>query len=179
MTSTNPMEALSKSKAECLQTYLKEDGIPYSKLVIGAIILYPSSSSNSKILLLKRASHEDFYPNKFEIPGGKVEDSDSTVLDAVKREVFEEAAMEVTAVIGFTKSFDYETEKTTVVEGKERTVSQTSLQLNYVCEVAGYNFKVNPEEHSEGRFVSLADVEGLEMTEQMRAVVEAGLTWSG
>ncbi|KAL8895221.1 MAG: hypothetical protein Q9192_003768 [Flavoplaca navasiana] len=179
MTSANPMEALYKSRTECLQTYLKADGIPYSKLVIGAIILHPGSSENSKILVLKRAPHEDFHPNKFEIPGGKVEDSDSTVLDAVKREVFEEAAMEVTAIVGFTKSFDYETEKTTVVEGKEVSVSQTSLQLNYVCEVAGYDFKVNPEEHSEGRFVSLSDVEGLEMTEQMRVVVEAGLTWSG
>ncbi|KAL8840976.1 MAG: hypothetical protein Q9176_003548 [Flavoplaca citrina] len=151
------MEALCKSKAECLNTYLKEEGAPYSKLVVGAIILHPGSSGNSKILLLKRASHEEFYPNKFEIPGGKVEDSDSTVMDAVKRE----------------------TEKTTVVERKERSVSQTSLQLNHVCEVAGYDFKVNPDEHSEGRFVSLADVEGLEMTEQMRVVVEAGLTWSG
>lgn len=86
--------------------------------------------------------------------------------------------MEVTAIIGFTESFDYETEKTTVVEGKERSVFQSSLQLNYVCEVAGYHFKVNPEEHSEGRFVSLSDVDGLEMTEHMREVVEAGLTWS-
>lgn len=55
----------------------------------------------------------------------------------------------------------------------------TSLQLNYVCEVASYDLEINPEEHSEGQFVSLSEVGDLDMTEQMRAVVKAGLAWSG
>ncbi|KAI4263550.1 MAG: hypothetical protein L6R42_001305 [Xanthoria sp. 1 TBL-2021] len=178
MTSANPMEALSKRKADCLRTYLQKNGTPYDELVIGAIILKFNPDGTSNILMLKRAAHEEFYPNKFEIPGGKVEDSDSTVQAAVKREVHEETNMEVTDIIGSVQSFDYTMEKKVVEDGKERFVSYTSLQLNYICEVANYDFTVNPEEHSEGRFVSLSKLEELDVSEQMRGVVEAGFGWA-
>lgn len=172
------MHALSKSKADCLQLYLQKDGKPYSKIVIGAIILKAQHDGSSNILLLKRAAHEEFYPNYFEIPGGKAEDSDPTILDTVKREVYEEASLEVTSVIGSLKPFEYTMEKKIQDEGGERSVSFTSLQLNYVCEVSSYDFAVNPEEHSEGRFVSLSETGDLNITEKMRALVEAALVWS-
>lgn len=174
MTSANPMEALSKSKVDCLQTYLQKDGTPYDKLVIGAIILKSTPDGTSNILMLKRAAHEEFYPNNFEIPGGKVEDTDTTILAAVKREVYEETNMVVTDIIGSVQSFDYTMEKKIVEDGKEHFVSYTSLQLNYICEVASYDLTVNPEEHSEGRFVALSELEHLDVSEQMRSVVEAG-----
>ena len=105
------MDALSMSKAQCRQTYLQENDKTYDKIVIGALIFKQHSADSTKILLLKRAAHEDYYPNVFEIPGGKVEGTDSTILDAVKREVFEEAGLAVDEVVGTVDSFDYSMEK--------------------------------------------------------------------
>ena len=39
------------------------------------------------------------------------------------------------------------------------------------------DFQVNPEEHSEGRFVPQAEIAGLDVTDQMRVVVEEAFMW--
>ena len=175
MTTISPMDALSISKAECRQNYRQANGKPYDKVVIGALIIKPDAQGKPGILMLKRAAHETIYPNIYEIPGGKVEDTDATILDAVKREVFEEAGMEVTEVIGSVNSFDYALEKKVLDDtGSETSAWYTSLQLNFVCQVARHNLTVNGEEHSEGKFVSRSEVSELDVTEKMRAVVEEG-----
>ena len=173
------MDALSMSKVECRQTYLQANGKPYDKVVIGALIIKSDTKGNPGILMLKRAAHETIYPNIFEIPGGKVEDSDATILDAVKREVLEETGMEVAEVVGAVRSFDYALEKEVLDDtGSETLVWYTSLQLNFVCQVAKHNLTVNREEHSEGNFVSRSELSELEVTKQMRAVVEEGFAWT-
>ncbi|KAL8696599.1 MAG: hypothetical protein Q9224_002712 [Gallowayella concinna] len=175
----NPMDALSMSKAVCRQVYVQAADQAYDKIVIGALIIKYDAQGKSEILMLKRAAHEKIYPNIFEIPGGKVEDSDATILDAVKREVFEEAGMEVKKVIGSVKAFDYALEKKIVNdESGESSVRYTSLQLNFICEVVKQKLTVNPEEHSEGKFFSSSEIKTLELTEQMRAVVEEGFVWA-
>ncbi|KAL8913352.1 MAG: hypothetical protein Q9171_001829 [Xanthocarpia ochracea] len=171
------MDALPMNKTECLQAYLQGNGTPYDKLVIGALI-FNRADWVPKILMLKRAAHEKNYPNLFEIPGGKVEDSDHTILDTVQREVYEEASLKVKEVLGCVNSFDYCIEKkTSRKDGGEESVWSTSLQLNFICEVAEYGLSVDPEEHSEGKFISHSEIGDLEMTEQMRAVVEEGFIW--
>lgn len=166
------------SKAECRKLYLQEDGKQYDKIVIGAIILKQGDSGKPEILLLKRAAHETAYPNIWEIPGGKVEDSDPTILDAIKREVSEETSMTVQKVIGSVQPFRYTMDKKAIGEdGEGMSVLSSSLQLNYVCEVEGYKLVVDPQEHSEGRFANKEAVREMEVTEQMRAVVEEALEW--
>ncbi|KAL9099263.1 MAG: hypothetical protein Q9163_005216 [Psora crenata] len=178
----NAMDALPLSTADCLKVYLQETGEPYDKIVIGTIIAQRGMGEvggKPEILHLKRAAHEDAYPNIWEIPGGKVEDSDPTILDAVKREVIEETGMEVVKVIGAVKSFDYAMEKKMEdAGGAEVIIRLNSLQLNFICVVAKYDVLVSPEEHSEYQFARRSMLAGLEMTEQMRAVVDEGLTWA-
>lgn len=173
------MEALGLNKSQCLSTYLDESGKPYDKLVVGAIIFKQTTKTVPNILLLKRAAHEKHYPDIFEIPGGKIEDSDPTVLDAVKREIFEETGLEVFEVIGSAKPFSYILEKRFVENSAEvSSVWRSSLQMNFVCEVvAGTIFRVDPNEHSEGRFVGRGEPVALEVTEQMRLVVEDAFSW--
>ena len=179
MTTLDGMDALSMSKSECRQIFLQANGKPYDKVVVGALIMKPDAKGKPGILMLKRAAHETIYPNIFEIPGGKVEDSDATILDAVKREVLEEAGMEVTKVIGAVQSFEYALEKTVLDDaGSQTSVWYTSLQLNFICQVAKQNLTVNNEEHSEGNFFSRSEVAGLKVTEHMRAVVEGGFLWA-
>lgn len=49
---------------------------------------------------------------------------------------------------------------------------KTSLQMNFVCEVSGAEWRVNPDEHSEGVWARRGEVSGLEMTGEMRVFVE-------
>ncbi|KAL9024204.1 MAG: hypothetical protein Q9196_006687 [Gyalolechia fulgens] len=172
------MDALRMSRTECRNIYRQDNGEPYDKIVIGAVIPKRILGGSPEILLLKRAADEHFLPNVLEIPGGKVEDVDRTVMDAVKREVFEETGMEVQKVIGAIKSFDYTVERTiTKADGGETNVLSSTLQLNFVCEVTKHDLVVNPEEHSEGKFIKRSDLAELDLTEQMRAVVEDALVW--
>ncbi|KAL9010022.1 MAG: hypothetical protein Q9173_005006 [Seirophora scorigena] len=177
----DPMEALSMSKAECRTAFLRENGEPYDKIVIGAIIIL-TEEHEERILVLKRAANEEILPNIWEIPGGKVEDTDATILDAVKREVLEETSLTVTKVYGAVSSFGYSMKKVVPSKGdggEEETIWSSSLQLNFACDVADpLNLAVNPEEHSESGFVHCRDVfnRELEMTEQMRAMVLEALS---
>lgn len=174
----NAMEVLPLSKAECRQVYLQKSGGPYDKIVIGTIIAKRGIEGRAGILLLKRAAHEDVYPNIWEIPGGKVEDSDPTILDAVKREVVEETGIKVLRIIRAVRSFDYTLEKIAKDDGEEKSIRSTSLQLNFICEVAHNEYVVNLEEHSEGQFTGPSTIKNLEMTDQMRAVVDEGFVWT-
>ncbi|KAI4159122.1 MAG: hypothetical protein L6R39_000421 [Caloplaca ligustica] len=179
---TTKMEALPMTKAQCLATYLQPNGSPYDKLVIGAIVLKPLPNIKElQILLLKRAPHEPIYPNIWEIPGGKVEDTDPTIQAAIEREVLEETNLKVEMVMGTVDSFDYALEKKVAGGGGGEgmmSVWSTSLQMNFICAVSNYDdLAVNPEEHSKGRFVDAEMAMEMEITEQMRAVVGEAFKW--
>ncbi|KAG6989932.1 hypothetical protein G7Y79_00061g093190 [Physcia stellaris] len=175
---TNAMNALPLGKSEVQGTYLQGDGKPFDELVTGAIIPHQTPGEERTILVLKRAAHEIYFPNIFEIPGGNVEDSDRSMADAVMREVLEETAMNVSKIIGAVEPFVYSMEKKiTGADGAEISTSKTSLQLNFICEVTSSDFAVDPHEHSEGRFVRRSDVAEMDITDQMRAVVEEGFMW--
>ncbi|KAI4118188.1 MAG: hypothetical protein LQ345_001708 [Seirophora villosa] len=182
MTSMDPMEALSMTKAECRTAFLRQNGEQYDKIVVGAIIILTDEENEERILVLKRAAHEEILPNIWEIPGGKAEDTDATILDALKREVHEETSLTVTKVYGAVTSFGYRMKKVIPPNedgGEEETVWSSSLQLNFACEVAEpLDLAINPEEHSESGFVHCREVfnRELEMTEQMRAVVLEALS---
>ena len=166
------------TKADCRESYLQHDGKQYDKIVVGAVILKEGPLGESQILVVKRAAHEHFYPNIWEIPGGKVEDFDLTILDALKREVLEETSLQVEEVIGTVMSFDYFVEKKIAKEdGGDKSSLSTSLQLNFVCTVTNYNISINPEEHADARLVGPTEVTKLEMTEKMREVVDEALKW--
>lgn len=57
--------------------------------VVGAVLI-----QNNKILLPKRSANLKKMPNKYEFPGGKVEESES-LKEGLKRELFEELCINV------------------------------------------------------------------------------------
>ncbi|KAG0648460.1 Nucleoside diphosphate-linked moiety X motif 17 [Hyphodiscus hymeniophilus] len=81
------LSALNVPMATFLQTHPS-----YDVLASGAFVF----DSSNRILLLQRASH-DTLPNLWETPGGAVDASDSTILDGVARELWEEAGLVVKA----------------------------------------------------------------------------------
>lgn len=148
-------------------------GQSYDKLVVGALIFDDRVPDAPTVLLLKRAANERYYPNIFEIPGGRVEDSDPTIRDAVVREVLEKTSLQVEGIKAAGKPFTYTMQKkATGIGAGAEAVMRTSLQLNFVCVVSGFDVKVNIKEHSEGRFVTRDGLGDINVTEEMRAVVE-------
>jgi len=100
------------------------------KVVVGVVVL-----AKHKVLLLQRSATELHFPNTWELPSGKVESEDPTLLDAATRECFEEMGMTVTEFIEEMNSFEY------MVEGRGLT-----LQLNFLVE-AGGDVVINQEKH--------------------------------
>ena len=152
-------------------------GHPYDNIIVGAVIFHPTFSAPAKILLLKRAATEKYYPNVFEIPGGHVEDTDADIFRALVREVQEETSLSVDSAKASIEPLTYSTTKTIKVSEEEVAVQKSSLQLNFVCEITEDTFRVNPEEHSEGVWAAEDEVGSLEMTEEMRIVVEDAFRW--
>jgi 8-oxo-dGTP pyrophosphatase MutT (NUDIX family) len=154
---------LAMTRAEFRDSQFSSAGKPYDKIVIGAIIF-----KENRILVLKRAAHEIYYPNVFELPSGNVDETDPTLGHALAREVQEETGLNITSVLSeLLTPFEYETSK--MVEDVQ--VSKSCVQVNFVVEVEDDEIVVNPEEHSVGIWAGADEFEGLEMTEGMRGLV--------
>ena len=124
--------------------------------------------------MISRDLNNDKSHAVIEIPGGHVEDTDATLLSALTREVMEETSLTISTILGGISPFSYTTEK--LVDGN--SIEKTALQLNYIVTVNGVeDFKVNPDEHSEGIWAGKEDLEGLVMTGEMREVVREGFGW--
>lgn len=91
--------------------------------VIGAAIFQHPKSDNRSLLLLKRASHEDAFPDAWKLPGGHVEETNETIAHAVTREVVEETSLIVAKIIGEIEPMTWESK------------TRSNVQLNYVVTV--------------------------------------------
>ena len=161
---------LSQSKSSFLAAHLRPSGKPYASLVVAATIFHPTTD---KILLLKRSPAEKLFPHHWEIPGGKVDDTDKTIWDALKREVHEETGLSIkkSDIIQGEMGFEWALGKD-VKDGTEM-----ALELNFMVEIKKLpeEVKLDPEEHLESLWANERDIVGLKMTPEMRCVVEDAL----
>jgi 8-oxo-dGTP pyrophosphatase MutT (NUDIX family) len=72
-------------------------GAEYKYLATGALVFDDSNPSTPRILLIQRSA-SDSMPGRWEIPGGGVDDDDESVLHAVARELWEEAALTAVSI---------------------------------------------------------------------------------
>ncbi|OBR11211.1 MutT family protein [Colletotrichum higginsianum IMI 349063] len=165
------MEFLSMSRDDVRLHVSSSSSPSVDKVTVGAAILRHGTSGPS-ILLLKRNPDEKYYPNVFEIPGGKVDATDPTVRDAIIREVAEETQMTVLDVAASLSRIIYTTEKLVKSPtGECEIIKRRALQLNYVVTVEGTDFQVNEEEHSVGIWASRDSLDQIPITSEMGALV--------
>lgn len=166
---------LSLTKAQLHSQYPRS--LRYDRIVVGAIIFQPSTTTGNRLLLLKRAAHDPAFPNMFAIPGGHVEDTDLSIFRGLKREVFEETTMSIQAVIDQVDPLAWVTLRRTQGTENVSESKYTSLQMSFVCNVEGVTFQVDPEEHSMGVWADREEAAKLEMSEGMRGVVDSAFKW--
>ncbi|KAL7919087.1 NUDIX hydrolase domain-like protein [Trichoderma austrokoningii] len=173
------MEILKLSLDEFRNSRLSESGQPYDKIVVGAAIFrYAPDSSSPDILLLKRAAHEPFFPNVFELPSGKVDPDDKSLKHALIREVREETGLDIVEFNAVLEPMTYSTEKTIVDgAGKEIIVSKSAIQLNAVVSVSTGPVTLSADEHSESRWAAEEDLSAMHITDELRVVILEAFRW--
>ncbi|KLU91763.1 hypothetical protein MAPG_10712 [Magnaporthiopsis poae ATCC 64411] len=178
---------LGLTAAEFRKLRPSPSGKPFDKVVVGAAIIRHAAASGPgdvktpTILLLKRAAHEIYYPDVFELPSGKVDPEDRSIRDALAREVHEETGLEVADVVAELQPMVYETTRTvTDGAGLESSVTKSAIQLNYVVSVAGDaedGVTLRPEEHSESCWATETVAGTLDVTALMMEVVREAFRW--
>ncbi len=77
-----------------------------NKKHIVAISALIKSETGDKFLILKRNKKEIAFPGKWSFPGGKAEKGE-TIMDVLKREVFEEVGLEIEGYKQFIKDYTF------------------------------------------------------------------------
>ncbi|MFB6265592.1 MAG: NUDIX domain-containing protein [Candidatus Nanohaloarchaea archaeon] len=130
---------------------MRKNSVPAVKAVI--------VRGDGRVLLLKRSADETHLQGLWDVPGGSV-DHDEHPREAVKREVREEAGIEIN-VLEPARTWSY-----TRGDGEHR------VGIHYLCTPDSED--VSPgEEHTDFRWAGFQDLEEVEMYEDMRRNVEA------
>ncbi|KAK4222867.1 hypothetical protein QBC38DRAFT_459934 [Podospora fimiseda] len=131
---------------------------PFEKVIVGAVIFKntgPIKAGLARILLLKRSSNEEYY---------QLDPEDATIKHALVREILAELEPMI-----------YTTEKTVINDtGEEVLVSKSAIQLNYVVAASDGEVKLAVNEHTESVWATEGDLVGLEVTNDMKRVIEEG-----
>ncbi len=113
---------------------------------------------NGKLLVVKRTPERVFWPNLWEVPGGKVE-SGETDEDAIGREFLEETGINVIRIRHY-HQFEYS------YAGKE------AVEHDFIVFADNYKVTIDPKEHTEFRWVSREELKSLEISSDMRISLE-------
>ncbi|MFZ4289252.1 CoA pyrophosphatase [Variovorax sp. HJSM1_2] len=70
------------------------DRLPMQAAVLIPIVAHPPEQGGVTVLLTERASHLSTHSGQIAFPGGKVDADDASVIDAAKREAWEEVGLE-------------------------------------------------------------------------------------
>ena len=158
---------LSQSRSCFLAAHLLPSGKPYASLVVSASIFHPTTE---RVLLLKRSPAEKLFAHHWEIPGGKIDDTDKSIGDALKREVNEETGLIIkeSNITYAEKGFEWARSENV------KDDPEMALELNFIIEgeELAEEVKLDPEEHLESLWADETDLVELKMTPEMRNVVE-------
>lgn len=113
------------------------------KIMASTAVMY-----KGKVLVLRRSAGEKFLSGYWTIVGGKYEDSDSSIENAVLREVEEETGQRGCVVRPLNIQEFTRDDKPGV----------RVLEITYLCEVVSEDVKLNPSEHDSFRWITAANI---------------------
>ncbi|KAF1960800.1 hypothetical protein CC80DRAFT_438016 [Byssothecium circinans] len=114
----------------------------YDALCVGIAVF----NEEGKLLLVRRAKIEKAFPEFWEIPGGKVDEPDETMMHGAVRELKEEAGLEATRIVRKVGSFRFN--------------SRRGRWIKHIFEMEVKNTEVvlDPLEHDDYLWVSEEEV---------------------
>jgi len=134
------------------QTYLAaHPDAGYMHIATGAFVFDNTDLKTPRVLLVQRSA-SDSMPNRWEIPGGGVDDEDESILHAVARELWEETGLEarhISGPVGTPHIFSSRS-------GKQICKFKFVVQAESNAE-GQFKVKLNPEEHQ--RFVWASEID--------------------
>lgn len=114
---------------------------------------------NGKFLIVKRAENDTFYPNYWEIPGGKVEYGEEPDNGAL-RELEEEVGLKVKLISPIS-----------VINYGDLVKDIQYIQINYLCKIEGEQEVKLSEEHSGYKWVTFSELENYNMHPDMKKAI--------
>ncbi len=118
---------------------------------------------DGKFLLIKRSAQDDVQPNKWELPGGKL-DNGQSVSDALEREVLEETGLVVVPLDKVVYSYSK-----IITEPKKYAGMPYVLLVGKVQWLAG-EIRLS-EEHTEFAWVTKDEALNYDLTEETRSAI--------
>lgn len=127
------------------------------QVITACAFIHQKFDGIEKVFLPKRANTKKFLPGVFELPGGHI-DFGENLIDGLKREIKEEFGMDIKVGDSF-YSFTYSNE----IKGSH------SIEVIYFASFSqpSENISLNPEDHSEYKWVGEDDLEQI-MTSNKR-----------
>jgi len=123
----------------------------------GAVIF----DEEKRMLLVQRAQTDDFLPGLFELPGGGVEHEEK-LLDALKRELFEETGFCADNIVKYVGHFDYNSSK-----------GKVKRQFTFIVRGKFQNGKLRlSEEHSKGVWITKSEIGNYTISHQTKEHIE-------
>ncbi len=113
---------------------------------------------DGKLLMVKRTKDRILWPNLWEIPGGKVEGNESDE-EALIREFVEETRLEIKIIKKY-NGFYYK------YDGKD------AIESDFIIEADTFDVKIDPNEHTEYRWITKDELKSLEISPDMRKSIE-------
>jgi 8-oxo-dGTP diphosphatase len=112
------------------------------------------------VLMLKR-SKTDHFPELYELPGGKL-NKDEDIFSGGRRELLEETNLSIKEFVSGPEIFDF------------NVTSEKKMCRAYVFGVLpeNVNITLNPAEHSEYKWVTLGEIDNLDMLSNLRIVTK-------
>ncbi|MDO8659310.1 MAG: NUDIX domain-containing protein [Candidatus Parcubacteria bacterium] len=114
---------------------------------------------NDAILMLKRTKH-DHFPDLYEPPGGGLEENED-IFSAGKRELYEETGLSIKEFVSIPEIYDFHSVSLRKYRG---------YVLNVLLEKG--EIILNPDEHSEYRWVVASEVDSLPMFQNIRMIIK-------